>query len=149
MGEQLTEVAELLKGFRGELDKTVDVTWKLEKQITRKLRSIKLRADKIAVWEENRGKYQVVLRASARSGRSVTVKEVADAVSQVVGKSLCPAADGVNVISSVPRVVRLEEETVYRMLHGVARCVKGEENVSGDSFSYMELPGGESASQSV
>ncbi len=142
MGEQLTEVAELLKGFRGELDKTVDVTWKLEKQIARKLRSIKLRADKIAVWEENREKYQVVLRASARSGRSVTVKEVADAVSQVVGKTLCPSADGVNVISSVPRVVRLEEETVYRMLHGVARCVKGEENVSGDSFSYMELPGG-------
>ena len=31
---------------------------------------------------------------------------------------------------------------MYRMLHGVARCVKGEENVSGDSFSYMELPGG-------
>lgn len=142
VSEQLQEVAELLGVFRKELDRTVDVTCQMEKDLQKKLRTLKLQADQIAVWEEDRKKCEVILRASAKNGRSITVKEVADAVSEVVGRPLCPAADGVNVISAVPRVVRLEEETAYRMLHGVARCVKGEESVSGDSFSYMELPGG-------
>lgn len=142
ISEQFQEVAELLKGFRKELDKTVDVTCQMEKDLLKKLKTLKLQADQIAVWEEDRKKYEVILRACAKNGRSITVKEVAEAVSDVVGRPLCPAADGVNVISSVPRMVRLEEEATYRMLHGVARCVKGEETVSGDSFSFMELPGG-------
>ena len=142
MEDQFLEVAELLRGFRKELDKTVDITCKMEKDLEKKLKTLKVQTDQIAVWEEDKKKYEVILQASVKNGRSVTVKEVADAVSDVVGRTLCPAADGVNVISAIPRMVRLEEETTYHMLHGVARCVKGEESISGDSFSYMEIPGG-------
>lgn len=52
---------------------------------------------------------------------------------------MTPCADQPLLVSTVPRWVRFEEECPYFVLFGAAASCKNGNEVSGDSFSYMEL----------
>lgn len=85
---------------------------------------------------------EVHLFAKAVKGSVLTTKELADYIGKSCGISFKTFGSTRSVIDKSFEKISLREDTRYGFLMGIARCTKAEEDVSGDSFSCMNLESG-------
>jgi stage II sporulation protein E len=95
----------------------------------------------IRTWEEP---LEIYMYARARNGVCMTTKELANLVSKQVGVRLRVSKSTHLVLGKDYERVTLCEDTAFRLLFGVARCKKSDQEISGDSFSCMNLENGTS-----
>lgn len=141
-GEQLLELAELMHGFREELNRTVDITKEVEDAIRRKLSGENIEVGRVMMMEGENKRSELILTLSAKDGKNVPVKALTEMMQAAIGRRLLPAGNALGVIGAQSRTIRMEEEPRYQMLHGVARTIKENSQRSGDSFSFLGLPRG-------
>lgn len=141
-GEQMMELAEMMRSFREELGRSTDITAQVDQAIREKLRGMNLKIERIFMIENENRRSELILTLSAEFGQTVTIKEIAEQLSLSIGRRLRPQGDCSGAVGMQPKTIRLEEETQFQMLYGVARTMKEESECSGDSFSFLELQGG-------
>lgn len=142
VGQQFRQIEQALKEMAVQLDQAVDVTECYEDRIKARLHSQRLRMKHLLVIEDGDQRRDVYVTVSSSRGGCVTAREVGESIGKVLDRSLRPADGGRVVVGKDPCTIRLVEDTKYRLLSGVARECKKEEELSGDNFSCHDLPGG-------
>ena len=138
---QFREMEKTLKEMAAQLDQAADVTTVYEKPIRGSLRRHRLQCKRLLVLEDGDRREVYVTVCSGRSG-CVTAREVSESVGKTIHRRLRPAEGGRTIVGKEPCTLRLVEDTRYRLLSGMARQCKEEEELSGDNFSCHELPDG-------
>lgn len=72
----------------------------------------------------------------------IPVKSLAGILSNLTGRRLIPGKEGAQLIGADYTTVVFREGPSYYTMSGIARIGKGCSNISGDSFTMMDLPGG-------
>ena len=97
----------------------------------------------VHLYQRQNGKMSLQLTACSKWGNCITVKELAKAASQGLRREMVPGKYVRSLIGKEASYLTFEEDTLYHTLQGVARLTKDHAQVSGDSFSFLELEGGE------
>lgn len=142
VAEQYMQLSHLMRGFREEMKNTVDITADAEMAMRNQLKAHHIHTEKMIMVEGENKRREAVLTLWTDNGSSVTAKEIAQILGSVGDCRWKPAVDSRPVVTGQVSIVRLEEDTNFMMLHGIARAVKEEEEVSGDNFSFTRLPKG-------
>lgn len=138
---QFREMEKTLKEMAAQLDQSADVTAVYETSIRHELRRRRLQCKRLLVLEDGDRREAYVTVSSGRSG-CVTAKEVSESVGKMMDRRLRPAEGGRTVVGREPCTLRLVEDPPFRLLFGMSRQSKEEEDLSGDNFSCHELPDG-------
>lgn len=139
---QFREMERTLNEMAEELGQTVDVTDSFEKGIRRMLCRRRLRMERLLVLEGAKARQEAFVTVSAGGDGCVTVKELSESVGKSLSRNLRAADGGRTVVGREPCTIRLVEDTRFRLLSGLARVCKEEEELSGDNFSCHSLPDG-------
>ncbi|MDE6616453.1 MAG: SpoIIE family protein phosphatase, partial [Lachnospiraceae bacterium] len=140
---QMKEVSEMVKHFAESMPEIKDFSLEIEEKIVGELDKKKVVAEDIFAYEKQDGRLEISLQAKTSKGRLVTSAEVARVLSHVLGRTICPSAESRKVlVNEMVNFVFVEDTPLYAIT-GVARIPKDGEEISGDTFSCITLPGGE------
>ena len=143
LAEQMHEMGNVVKRMATELPVVKVVSEEAMDRIKSILRKHRVFVESLSVYETFGGRLEFVLSAKTWYGRFVTTREVAQILSQTIG---C----GFKVEESCRKYLNWEIEPflfvqcpTLRTSMGIARLAKESDNVSGDTFSNIELNAGE------
>ena len=139
---QFREMERMLREMADRMGRETDVTGEFEKKVRRTLRRFHLKVDNLLVLEGAGARQEAYLTVSAGGEGCVTVKELSESVGRTMERNMRAAEGGRTVVGKEPCTIRLVEDTSFRLLSGVARVCKDDEDISGDSFSARLLPDG-------
>lgn len=139
---QFREMERTLKEMAVRLDQAADVTAVYEKRVRRTLKRHRLQLKKLLVLEEKGDRQEAYVTVCSDRTGCVTVKELSESVGKIMSKKLKAAEGGRTVVGKEPCTIRLVEDTRFRLLSGIARVCKEDEELSGDNFSCHSLPDG-------
>lgn len=139
---QFHELGNILEEAAGQITDVTDVTGQMENMMKHALKEHRIRPEKMLVLEHGDSRQEAYITMRSENGRCVTSKDLAETLSSETHRRWRPAADSRAVIGRESRTVKFEEDTEFLMLHGIARAVKNEENLSGDTFAFTNLPMG-------
>ena len=141
IAEQLKEVSTVIQDITSDIYTTVQSTRAEEERVIRRLKSERIIAKDITIFERGDKRKEVYLRAACRGGRCVTAREVAGMISEALGRRMRVSDASKTVIAKQFDNYIFVEDTKFKILTGVARAMK--ESVSGDNFSILKLETGE------
>ncbi len=139
---QFREMERMLREMADQMGQEINVTENVEKKLRRTLRRIHLKLYDLLVLEGGGARQEAYVTVSAGADGCVTVKELCETVGKTMEKSMRAAQGSRTVVGKEPCTIRLVEDTSFRLLSGVARICKDDEEISGDSFSAHLLPDG-------
>lgn len=139
LSEQLLECAQMLQDTVEQMQEGEELAGPVRSSLVKQLSRAGVEAKRIYLTESKNGSRKLVMALSAKSARCISMKLVCERIEGALGKRMMPCADQPLLVSSVPRWVRFEEECPYFVLFGTAASCKNGNEVSGDSFSCMEL----------
>lgn len=139
LSEQFFECAQMLQDTVGQMQEGEELAGSMRSNLVKQLSRAGVDAKRIYLTESKNGSRKLVMALSAKSARCISMKLVCERIEEALGKRMTPCADQPLLVSTAPRWVRFEEECPYFVLFGAAASCKNGNEVSGDSFSYMEL----------
>ncbi len=96
---------------------------------------------KIVCLDNRRGISEIIVTMKAKRGRCVSVRSISGILVDVFGKNLEIVKERKRVVGNEIETYRFREKPNYYLLHGIAKA--NAEEVSGDSFSCLELDSGQ------
>ena len=139
LSEQLLECAQMIQETVGQMKEGEELKEPMRSSLIKQLSKVGVEAKRIYLTENKNGSRQFVMALSAKSARCISMKLVCERIEEAIGKRIIPCANQPLLVSAAPRWVRFEEECPYFVLFGAAASCKNGNDVSGDSFSCMEL----------
>lgn len=140
---QLDRFAQMVQHSTKELDASIFEDEHLEKKIKQKLQQMGVRVLTTVFFVSTNGRYEIHLTAkSARKGQCVSVSEIMKVVGDCTGRKMMIRKDECHVLGAQYCTIVCLESTKFHTLQGIAKIGKGCEQISGDNFSLLELPGG-------
>ncbi len=143
IAEQLDAMAYIMEDCAREYKDISTREGKLLGAVKSRLKEKGVLSREIHLYQRQNGKISLQLTAASKWGNCVTVKEMAKAVSQGLKRDMVPGRYTRSLIGQEEAFLVFEEDTLYHTLQGVARLTKDHAQISGDSFSFLELEGGE------
>lgn len=140
---QLDAFARMIQHAARELDASIFEDVRLEKKIRTKFSRLGVRLLSSVFFVTEEGKYEIHVTVKAGRGQCVATKEIVQMVSECVGRRMVLERDERPILGSEYCTVTCMEGPHFYTLQGVAKIGKGCHKISGDSFSMMELPGGQ------
>lgn len=139
LSEQFFECAQMMQDTLGQMQEKEELSGPVRNSLIKQLSYAGVEAKRIYLIESKNGSRKLVMALCAKSARCISMKLVCKHIEEALGKRMTPCANQPVLVSAAPHWVCFEEECPYFVLFGVAaRCKNGNE-VSGDSFSCMEL----------
>jgi stage II sporulation protein E len=139
---QMDTFADMIRSTVKELEDSMFTDERLEKKISIHLKQKGIRVLYTNFFMNPEGKYEVHVTARALQNECVTTKELVNGISEIMGRRfVLDGAHGQILGKDYTTVVCIEGPAFYT-LQGVARIGKGCNQISGDNFMMMELPGG-------
>ncbi|MCI8992649.1 MAG: SpoIIE family protein phosphatase [Eubacterium sp.] len=140
---QLDTVADMIeKKFNGETDVSSDYR-PLLKEIGYSCWQRGITVKMMEVKEKRDGHLKLILLAQAKRGRSCQVKEISAIISRILGQEMISHRENRLTLGSSEAELVFEEAPLYKELHGMAKIVKDNAQVSGDNFSFCSYEEGE------
>lgn len=139
LSEQYLECAQMIQEMAGQMKEGEELKEPMRSSLIKQLSKVGVEAKQIYLTENKNGSRQFVMALSAKSARCISMKLVCERIEEAIGKRIIPCANQPLLVSAAPRWVRFEEECPYFVLFGAAASCKNGNDVSGDSFSCMEL----------
>lgn len=143
IAEQLSEVASILDDFSMELYEEKPMDERREAALYTAFRRKNVRIQKAAVITDHHGHEEIFLTAKSGKGQMMTTREAAAIVSRTLKKPMQVQDGNKVVIGKEYEVVTFIQKPVFHFLQGVAREKKDGECISGDNFSFLDLPCGQ------
>ena len=137
-GEQMKTVADMMKSLAEEINNRAGFKENFEKILFYAIRKISSETERVIVEEGETGEYQVTVLMKNCEGDRELYEEVTDMVSSILGRKMkrrVQEQDGVCKLS-------LCEKCNFKISAAAAMAIKDDEKISGDSYSFMELPKG-------
>lgn len=140
--QQMSAMAEVMTSLADEIENRIYFKENLEKVIYYELRKTNSNVDKVTVEEGENGEYEVAIYRHGCNGRQECRDKTIDTVSGILGRKMKRAQKECSAdVSGRCRLV-LCEKCNFRVSTAAAMAIKDNENMSGDSYSFMELPKG-------
>ena len=115
------------------------VAGKQEKKIIKELSGSGIYAKEYYRAENRNGFTEIGMMAKAQKNTYFEVADIAELISEVIGISMLPAADGAVYVRDEWVMLRFYEETRLRVYGGFAKVTKESETVSGDNYIMREF----------
>lgn len=144
ISEQLEGVSNIISNLSRDIKVEFNFKDELSKSIKAELEKNKIRVNKLIVLKNKYGRYEVSISVKPCYGKHVCYKEIAPIVSKVLKCKMKADTIGCH-ISKEDKVCNLKfvEEQKYKMLSAMARAIKDENEISGDSYTLMEIKEGQ------
>lgn len=142
IAQQLDAMADIMEDCAKEYIDVSDSKSRLVSAVKYRLKERGVVVNDIHLYERQNGRLSLQLTVCSRWGNCVTIKEIARGISQGMKRTMVPGKYVRSLVGKEEAYLTFEEDTVYHCLHGVARLTKDNAQVSGDSFSVLELEGG-------
>lgn len=142
---QLDEFAQMIRHTMRELDASIFQDQPLERRIRSGLKRVGVRLLSSVFFVNPRGRYEIHITAKAERGRSVQTKVVAQVLEKCTGRRMCLAPEERTILGQDYGTMVFVEGPRYHTMQGVARIGKNCDQISGDSFAMLSLPGGQEA----
>ncbi len=139
MAEQMKEIAGALRSFTMDLDDVKELPKEQKRRIAEELKREGVKVQKLFV-KSRKGRLEVMFTGCCQGNRCLTKTDVAQALFSATGIMMCPDRETRNVLSSERDTMFFRQDTKYKALTGLARVAKSGETVSGDNYSFLELP---------
>ena len=140
---QLGEVAEIIDDFSNELEEDTVVDKPEVAALRQRLSMSKVNVRSLTVAEKQNHRRSIYMVAKMRRGRCMTTREICDVIKEIFGKEFILAKGCRMVISKEFNTYEFVEDIHLKTVQGIAKAVKSKEEVSGDSFTFIPLSGGQ------
>lgn len=140
---QLGEVAEIIEDFSQELDEDTVLDRPEVAALRQRLSMSKVNVKSLTVVKKPNNRRIIYMVAKMRRGRCMTSKEICGVIKEVFGKEFILAKGCRMVISKEFNTYEFVEDIHLKTVQGVAQAIKTQENVSGDSYTFLPLPDGQ------
>ncbi|HIQ99550.1 MAG TPA: stage II sporulation protein E [Candidatus Scybalocola faecavium] len=140
---QMGEVAEIIDDFSQELDEDTVVDQPEAAALRQRLSMSKVNVKSLTVVKKPNNRRIIYMVAKMRRGRCMTAKEISSVIKEVFGKEFILAKGCRMVISKEFNTYEFVEDVRLKTVQGVAQAIKTQENVSGDSYTFLPLPDGQ------
>lgn len=136
---QFRELAVILEEFANQMEQAVDITATKDEAVKRAFRRRHMLVENMLLLEYGSHQREAYLTVRTTNGKCVTAKDAAGVLGQAMGgrRWLAPH-DTRALVTRQPATLRFTEESLYQVIHGVARRPKEGETVSGDNFTYSD-----------
>lgn len=142
VAESFREMERIFSELSVEIEATGDVSGKYRDRLSRELRLRRVKLLNLTIMEKNEEKKEIYLELKASGNRCMTARELAEAVSKVLEERFVPAMDSRRIVTKEACTMRLVKAPEYMMLHGISRASRREKELSGDNFTFCQLPDG-------
>lgn len=142
---QLDEFAQMIRHTMKELDASIFQDQPLERKIRSSLKRAGVRLLSSVFFVNPKGRYEIHITARAEKGHSVPTKVIARILEKCTGRHMCLAPEERTMLGQEYGTMVCVEGPRFHTMQGVARIGKNCEQISGDSFAMMSLPGGQEA----
>lgn len=143
MSSQLEQISKIIEEYSKQVYDFVKITNEQEEFIRHRMMSKKVYLDKIVGLENRRNKKEYLVTAKCDKGVTVGSREIAEIISEVMGKTYIPSKNCRKLISNDYTTTTYVEETNFYVMHGAAGRARGESGISGDNYSLRELENGQ------
>ncbi len=134
---QLTEISEIMEGaIRRAYDTKEDTS--LERQLKKLLYKKGILLKKVYVYDHENNRKEVYLTIRTRKKRCISNKEAAECLSEVLGSAMMPSHEARAFVRNEYTNTCFVERTNFEVVYGVERCVGDYQQISGDSFSFLQ-----------
>ena len=139
---QLTEISGIMEGaIRRAYETKEDLS--LERKLKRSLHKKGILLKKAYIYENENQKKEVYLTLRTKKKCSIPNKEVAEKLSDILGTSMMPAHDARAFVRKEYTNTCFLEKTNFEVVYGMERCVGDYQQISGDSFSFLQREDGQ------
>ena len=139
---QLTEISEIMEGaIRRAYDTKEDTS--LERQLKRLLYKRGFLLKKVYVYDNEEQRKEVYLTIRTRKKRCISNKDAAECLSEALGSPMMPSHEARAFVRNEYTSTCFVEKTNFEVVYGVERCVGDYQQISGDSFSFMQKEEGQ------
>lgn len=143
IAQQLDAMAGIMEDCAKEYIDVSESKNRLISAVKYRLKERGLITREVHLYQRQNERMSLQMTVCSRWGNCVTMKEITKAVSQGMKLTMVPGKYTRSLVGKEDAFLTFEEDTVYQSLHGVARLTKDNAQVSGDSFSFLELEGGD------
>ena len=139
---QLTEISEIMEGaIRRAYDTKEDTS--LERQLKRLLYKRGILLKKVYVYDNEEQRKEVYLTIRTRKKRCISNKDAAECLSEAMGSPMMPSHEARAFVRNEFTSTCFVEKTNFEVVYGVERCVGDYQQISGDSFSFLQKEEGQ------
>ncbi len=139
---QLTEISGIMEGaIRRAYDTKEDTS--LERQLKRALHRKGILLKKVYVYDHKNRRKEVYLTIRTRKKRCIPNKDVAETLSEVTGVAMMPSHESRNFVRNEYTSTCFVERTNFEVVYSMERCVGDYQQISGDSFSFLQKEDGQ------
>lgn len=139
---QLTEISEIMEGAIRRAYETKEDT-ALERQLKVQLHKKGILLKKAYVYDNEEKRKEVYLTIRTKKKRSISNKEAAEVLSEVLGTAMMPSREARAFVRNEYTNTCFVERTNFEVVYGVERCVGDYQQISGDSFSFFHKEEGQ------
>ncbi len=143
IAEQMYEVGKIMETLSENLPKIQKIPPAIREEIARELKGMRVKLEKLAFYERHDGRLEIYMSGRTSRGRCVTVREVELSLSKLLNRKMQVSEECRKVFPRDAEEFVFREEARLRIETGISRVSGKNETFSGDTFSCMELPGGE------
>ncbi len=139
---QLTEISGIMEGaMRRAYDTKENLT--LERKLRTQLRKKGILLKHAYVYDNENERKEVYLTICTRKKRSISNKDAAEVLSEVLELPMMPSHDARAFVRNEYTNTCFVERTNFEVVYGVERCVGDYQQISGDSFSFLQKEEGQ------
>ena len=143
IAQQLDAMADIMEDCAKEYIDVSQSKGRVLASVKYRLKERGIVVNDIHLYERQNGRLSLQMKVCSKWGNCVTIKEIAKGVTQGMKRTMVPGKYVRSLVGKEEAYLTFEEDTVFHGLHGVARLTKDNAQVSGDSFSVLELDGGD------
>lgn len=139
---QLTEISHMMEGaMRRAYDTREDIP--LERHLRKMLRKKGILLKHAYVYDNEKQKKEVYLTIRTKRKKCISNKEVALILSEALGTAMMPSHEARAFVRNEYTNTCFVEQTNFEVIYGVERCVGDYQQISGDSFSFLQKEEGQ------
>ena len=139
---QLTEISGIMEGaIRRAYDTKEDMP--LERKLKRLLYKKGILLKKVYVYDNEEQRKEVYLTIRTRRRHCISNKEAAECLSEAMNTSMMPSHEARTYVRNEYTNTCFVERTNFEVVYGVERYVGDYQQISGDSFSFLQKEDGQ------
>lgn len=139
---QLTEISSIMEGAVRRAYDTKENSV-LERQLKTQLRKKGILLKSAYVYDNENQRKEVYLTICTGKKKTISNKEAAEVLSEVLGIPMMPSHETRAFLRNEYTNTCFVERTNFEVLYGVERCVGDYQQISGDSFSFLQKEEGQ------
>ena len=138
IGRQMREIASLINDYATNIMEPVKISYFQRNKIVRGMLQEGVFVSGLSILKKKDGKVIVTINAKLCKNKKVSLAKVSKHLSSLVGKELMPSVGKGEYLTNCLQTYDFVENTIYKVLSGVARIASSRGGVNGDSYSLFK-----------